>query len=101
MVPHVKVESAIGEILGVVDGAVAVTALPDAKRGERLVVVHTPLTMTPEEILARLRSGVLPNLWVPSAGDFVAVDELPLLGTGKLDLRRLREIAAEHAHSRL
>jgi acyl-[acyl-carrier-protein]-phospholipid O-acyltransferase/long-chain-fatty-acid--[acyl-carrier-protein] ligase len=101
MVPHVKVESAIGEILGVVDGAVAVTALPDPKRGERLVVVHTPLTMTPEEILARLRSGVLPNLWVPSAGDFVAVDELPLLGTGKLDLRRLREIAAEHAHSRL
>jgi len=100
MVPHVKVESAIGEVLGVVDGAVAVTAVPDEKRGERLFVVHTSVSMPPEQIVAQLRNGALPNLWIPSAGDFVEVESLPLLGTGKLDLRRLREIALEHAHAK-
>ena len=35
----------------------------------------------------------LPNLWVPKERDFYLVDELPLLGTGKLDLRRLKEMA--------
>ena len=101
MVPHLKVESAIAEVLGQTEGTAAVTSLPDPKRGERLVVVHTPLGLTPEEIIARLRSGMLPNLWIPSPGDFVPVEEMPLLGTGKLDLRKLREIALEHSHARI
>ena len=35
----------------------------------------------------------LPNLWVPSPRDFFAVPELPHLGSGKLDLKRLKEHA--------
>jgi acyl-[acyl-carrier-protein]-phospholipid O-acyltransferase / long-chain-fatty-acid--[acyl-carrier-protein] ligase len=74
---------------------VAVTAVPDAKRGERLVVVYTDLGAEPAEVHRRLTSGSLPKLWVPGSEDFVKVDILPLLGSGKLDLRRLREIARE------
>jgi len=36
----------------------------------------------------------LPNLWIPKARQFLAVPEFPKLGTGKLDLRRVRELAA-------
>mgnify|MGYP001401286693 CR=1 FL=1 len=39
----------------------------------------------------------LPALFLPRANQFVYVNELPLLGTGKLDLRRVKEVAAEAA----
>jgi acyl-[acyl-carrier-protein]-phospholipid O-acyltransferase/long-chain-fatty-acid--[acyl-carrier-protein] ligase len=32
-------------------------------------------------------------LWIPSVRDFISVDEIPITGTGKVDLRRIREIA--------
>jgi hypothetical protein len=37
----------------------------------------------------------LPNLWVPSSGSFAEIAELPVLGSGKLDLRHLGEMARE------
>ena len=95
MVPHEKVEAAIAEAAGAPDHALAVTSVPDAKRGERLVVVHTPLGVEASEIVRRLGAGPLPKLWLPSAESFLAVDALPILGTGKLDLRGLRTLAAE------
>ena len=95
MVPHQGVEAAIVEVAGVSELNVAVTALPDPRRGERLVVLHTDLGMPAEEVYRRLTAGPWPKLWLPSADSFVAVEAIPLLGTGKTDLRRLRELAAE------
>lgn len=96
MVPHLAVESAIQEQADTAEACVAVTALPDARRGERLVVVYTPeMTRTPADVCQELASGPMPKLWLPAPDDFVRVDELPVLGTGKLDLRRLRAIAEE------
>jgi acyl-[acyl-carrier-protein]-phospholipid O-acyltransferase/long-chain-fatty-acid--[acyl-carrier-protein] ligase len=37
----------------------------------------------------------LPNLWKPRADQFFRVDQIPLLGTGKLDLRKIKEIARQ------
>ena len=37
----------------------------------------------------------LPNLFIPRRDHFVRVAELPMLGTGKLDLRALKKMAAE------
>ncbi len=37
----------------------------------------------------------LPNLFIPSEDSFIEVDEIPMLGTGKLDLKRAREVAQE------
>jgi acyl-[acyl-carrier-protein]-phospholipid O-acyltransferase/long-chain-fatty-acid--[acyl-carrier-protein] ligase len=42
-----------------------------------------------------LRLRGLPNLWVPSADSFAEIAEMPVLGSGKLDLRRLGEMARE------
>ena len=96
MVPHEPVENAIHELAGISDDDLAVTSMPDPKRGERLVVVHTAqLGTSPEEVVRRLQDGPMPKLWVPSAEHFVAVEEIPKLGTGKLDLSRLRELARE------
>jgi acyl-[acyl-carrier-protein]-phospholipid O-acyltransferase/long-chain-fatty-acid--[acyl-carrier-protein] ligase len=93
MVPHVGVESAIMQAAGVDEHHVAVTALPDPKHGERLCVLHTELGMTPDEVHKALTASHIPRLWIPSVRDFIRVDEIPITGTGKVDLRRLRELA--------
>ena len=75
--------------------AFAVTSVPDARKGERLAVVHTTDPAKLGEVLAKLATMGLPNLYLPRRQDFVKVDALPLLGTGKLDLRAVRRIAEE------
>jgi acyl-[acyl-carrier-protein]-phospholipid O-acyltransferase/long-chain-fatty-acid--[acyl-carrier-protein] ligase len=97
MVPHIKIEEKLHELLGAEGQVLAVTAIPDEKKGERLVVLHT---LSPEKIAEaaeRLAKSDLPALWKPRADQFIHVDELPYLGTGKLDLRRLKELALEQA----
>jgi acyl-[acyl-carrier-protein]-phospholipid O-acyltransferase/long-chain-fatty-acid--[acyl-carrier-protein] ligase len=46
-------------------------------------------------VIERLPEAGLPNLWTPRPNQFFAVEEFPHLGTGKLDLRRIRELALE------
>jgi acyl-[acyl-carrier-protein]-phospholipid O-acyltransferase/long-chain-fatty-acid--[acyl-carrier-protein] ligase len=38
----------------------------------------------------------LSNLWIPSPDSFLQVEAIPLLGTGKLDLKALKQVALEH-----
>ena len=77
---------------------VAVAGRSDAKRGERLVVFYTPDDFDPAEVVEKLRAGgELPNLWIPKTEDFVKLDRLPLLGSGKLDLAKLKKLAEEQA----
>ena len=94
MVPHIKVEEKLQEISGASEQVFAVTAIADEKKGERLMVVHTLADDKLQDCLAQFAKSDLPALWKPRAEHFVHVDSLPYLGTGKLDLRRLKEIAA-------
>jgi acyl-[acyl-carrier-protein]-phospholipid O-acyltransferase/long-chain-fatty-acid--[acyl-carrier-protein] ligase len=114
MVPHGKVEEALNEAAGAGGGAgparppggpagapgaggpvLAVTAVPDARKGERLAVLHTLDPAAIPAILEKVAQSGLPNLFIPRADQFVKVETIPLLGTGKLDLRAMRRIAAE------
>jgi acyl-[acyl-carrier-protein]-phospholipid O-acyltransferase/long-chain-fatty-acid--[acyl-carrier-protein] ligase len=73
-----------------------VTAVPDEGKGERLVVLHLPLSeLDARGLWQRLSGKGLPNLWVPRERDFYQVAELPLLGSGKVDLKRVKELALE------
>jgi acyl-[acyl-carrier-protein]-phospholipid O-acyltransferase/long-chain-fatty-acid--[acyl-carrier-protein] ligase len=73
---------------------VVVTSVPDEKKGERLIVVHTKaMTKSPQEIVDHLKKAGLPNLWMPGTDSFLLVDEIPVLGTGKLDLKGLADLA--------
>jgi len=69
--------------------------VPDNRRGERIVVLHT---IDPEElpgVLERLQTMGLPNLFIPKKDDFIEVDKLPILGTGKTDLRVVKKTAMD------
>ncbi len=90
MVPHIKVEEKIQEILGDAQPSCAVTAIADEKRGERLAVLYTGTQIQAREIWDRLMKTDLPKLWIPKAEDFYRVDELPILGSGKLDLKKIK-----------
>jgi len=96
MVPHVHVEEAICKALGLDEESVsvAVTGLPDPRKGERLIVLHTKLETPPAEICRRLSEAGLPALWIPSPDSFFEVDEIPVLGSGKLALKEVRDLAA-------
>jgi acyl-[acyl-carrier-protein]-phospholipid O-acyltransferase / long-chain-fatty-acid--[acyl-carrier-protein] ligase len=95
MVPHIQVEELLQEIAGETDQTFVVTGVADGKKGERLVVLHTLAPEELEPVLEKLAQSGLPNLWTPRANQFFAVPELPHLGTGKLDLRRIREMAVQ------
>ncbi len=93
MVPHIKIEDKLHELAGATEQVFAVTAVPDERKGERLIVLHTLPDEKLQACLAQLAKSDLPPLWKPRPDQFVHVEALPYLGTGKIDLRRLKEIA--------
>jgi acyl-[acyl-carrier-protein]-phospholipid O-acyltransferase/long-chain-fatty-acid--[acyl-carrier-protein] ligase len=45
-------------------------------------------------VLEKFAQCDLPALWKPKPGQFVHVDAIPVLGTGKMDLRGIKTLAA-------
>jgi acyl-[acyl-carrier-protein]-phospholipid O-acyltransferase/long-chain-fatty-acid--[acyl-carrier-protein] ligase len=100
MVPHGKVEEALHLAAKSDQQTFAVTGIPDERKGEQLAVLHTLDEARIPEIVAKLAANGLPNLFIPPRGNFIKVDTLPVLGTGKMDLRSLKGIAMERLLSR-
>ena len=95
MVPHMRVEEVINSILG--SAAPVVTAVPDSQRGEKLIALYSQNGITKEELWQRLNDSDLPKLWIPKRDDLFAIDSLPVLGSGKIDLKAAKNLAREHA----
>jgi acyl-[acyl-carrier-protein]-phospholipid O-acyltransferase/long-chain-fatty-acid--[acyl-carrier-protein] ligase len=93
MVPHGVIEDELHNRLEQTQ-VLAVTSVPDEKKGEKLVVVYTKDATDAETLQRLMAESSLPNLWKPGRDCYVGVESLPILGTGKLDLKGLREIAA-------
>ena len=93
MVPHMKIEEKLHELAGVTEQTFVITGVPDEKRGERLVVLHKLADADLITCLENFAACDLPNLWKPKADAFHRVENFPLLGTGKLDLRAMKELA--------
>lgn len=91
MVPHIKIEEALHQAIAAREQVLLVTAVPDEKKGEKIVVLHT--LADPKALLEKLNALGLPNLWVPRADHFFKIDALPVLGSGKADLRKARDLA--------
>jgi len=97
MVPHIQIEEAILEIVGESEDVlnIGVTSVPDERKGERIIVLHTRINKTPSQIVKGLTERGFPNLFLPSEDSFLLVDSIPILGTGKLDLRGLQQLAKD------
>ena len=95
MVPHETVETRIVEALGwgrESERVCALTAIPDEAKGEALVLLSTREIDVPE-LRKKLAEGGTPNLWIPRV--IRQVEAIPVLGSGKLDIKRCKELALE------
>ncbi len=97
MVPHGSVEQKLAEVLALdqAEGPlVVVLGVPDPIKGETLALVTT-LDLDLARVREALTAAGLPNLWAPRL--ICRVDKIPVLATGKIDLRACREIALKVA----
>lgn len=93
MVPHLTIEQKIIEAFGLEvaeDPKVVVLGVPDAAKGETLVLLTTE-AIEAADLRDKLTAAGLPNLWIPKT--VVRLDRIPVLGSGKCDLRGCRELA--------
>jgi acyl-[acyl-carrier-protein]-phospholipid O-acyltransferase/long-chain-fatty-acid--[acyl-carrier-protein] ligase len=93
MVPHMKIEEVINAILG--SAASAVTAIPDEQRGEKLVAFYAGNGVTAQELWDMLNQSELPKIWIPKRENLHPVESIPLLGSGKVDLKQIKALALE------
>ncbi|WDE98432.1 MFS transporter [Lentisphaera profundi] len=93
MVPHGAVEEALYQETGTDSSQLAVMGVPDEARGEKLVVLFTALPKEINDLIDTLRNNGLPNLWIPKPQNFIKIEEIPLLGSGKIDLKALKDLA--------
>src|SRR5262249_24375425 len=98
MVPHAKVEEEIQKTLSTNDRCCIVVGLPDERKGERLAGIHTKLAISVDQLWMQLKEN-LPPLWLPAKANFLEVAELPVLGSGKLDLKGAKALAAKKGAS--
>ncbi|MFM2011982.1 MAG: Bifunctional protein Aas [Planctomycetota bacterium] len=99
MVPHIQIEEELNKIVGGDEDILklAVCGVPDEKKGEKIIVLYTELPEEPDAIIKKLIAAGLPSIYIPSPDGFIKVDAIPILGTGKLDLRGLQTLAKEKA----
>ena len=91
MVSLAAVEEALREIWP--ETVLGVVAIPDPRKGEQLALVIDAENVTTSRIAAHFASRGLSPLWTPKR--IVSVKQAPLLGSGKFDYRKARELAEE------
>ena len=93
MVPHTTIEDAIVKAYNKQDSEAlcfAVASCEDSAKGESIVLLTT-IDIDKSELRAKLSALGFPNLWLPR--HIVKVEAIPVLPTGKMDLKSVREIA--------
>ncbi len=95
MVPHETVEAAVNKALGLggEERLVVVTGVPDETKGEALVLLAA-ISVDLPRLRASLAASGLPNLWIPRR--LVQTGTIPHLASGKLDLRKIQDLARIH-----
>jgi len=74
------------------DATHAATSVSDPARGESIILFTSDAQLTRDRLAAAARGLGLPEIALPRR--IRVIDELPLLGTGKVDYVRLKENAA-------
>jgi acyl-[acyl-carrier-protein]-phospholipid O-acyltransferase/long-chain-fatty-acid--[acyl-carrier-protein] ligase len=95
MVPHEAIEQKIIELLdfaGRDERVVAIMGVQDETKGEALILLAAVDVDLPQ-LRDKLRDAGVPNLWIPKK--ICRLDAIPVLASGKLDLRKCQETAAQ------
>jgi acyl-[acyl-carrier-protein]-phospholipid O-acyltransferase/long-chain-fatty-acid--[acyl-carrier-protein] ligase len=95
MVPHEAIEHKIVELLGFSgrdERCIAVIGVQNEAKGEALVLLSA-VDIDVAELREKLHEAGVPNLWIPK--HVQRVEAIPVLASGKLDLKRCRECAAD------
>ena len=69
-----------------------VTSIPDAAKGEKIVLLYQG-DKNPKDVLAELRASGFPPIMLPAAA--FAVEKVPKLGTGKADFTTAKKLALQ------
>ncbi len=96
MVSHVAVEEKMQEAAGLSDMTFVVTG-GKGEKGEFLIALYAGWDGDVDALLKKMRASGIPNIWLPNRKNIYRVAEIPLLGTGKLDLKGVNELAAKLA----
>lgn len=95
MVPLIRVEAALRELAKIDELSIAVCALPDPTKGEKVVVLYIG-DINPSELIKQLAATGMHALWIPKASDFHKVDgPFPQTAMGKLDIKAIKKQALE------
>ncbi|MFT5905806.1 MAG: acyl-[acyl-carrier-protein]-phospholipid O-acyltransferase [Cryomorphaceae bacterium] len=100
MVPHETLEASIIEVLGLdeeTERKVAVVGIPDEKKGEAIILlscITDPATASQSciDLRYKLLDAKIPSLWCPK--DILTVSEIPILASGKLDIKGCENLVA-------
>jgi acyl-[acyl-carrier-protein]-phospholipid O-acyltransferase/long-chain-fatty-acid--[acyl-carrier-protein] ligase len=93
MVPHEAIESKIVDLLGLAgrdERPFAIMGIPDEAKGEEIVLLSA-VDIDLGQLRDKLRQAGVPNLWIPK--HVQRVEAIPVLASGKLDLKRCKELA--------
>lgn len=99
MVPHESIEQKIIDLLGIAgrdERLIAIMGVQDEAKGEALVLLNA-VDVDLAQLRDKLRDAGVPNLWIPKK--ISRVDAIPVLASGKLDLRKCQELAAQNDNS--
>jgi acyl-[acyl-carrier-protein]-phospholipid O-acyltransferase/long-chain-fatty-acid--[acyl-carrier-protein] ligase len=96
MVPHVKVEEELQSVVNSDERFCFVTSVSDEKKGEKLVVLYKG-EHNIDKIWNELSNKGLPKLWIPKKENFYKIEEFPLLGSGKTNFKKLKDLAGRFA----
>jgi acyl-[acyl-carrier-protein]-phospholipid O-acyltransferase/long-chain-fatty-acid--[acyl-carrier-protein] ligase len=95
MVPHETIEQKIIDLLelsGRDERPIAIVGVHDEAKGEALVLLSA-VDLDLAELRKKLQEAGVPNLWIPK--QVHRVDSIPVLASGKLDLKKCQALAAE------
>ncbi len=99
MVPHESVEQKIVDVLGLAgkdERLIAIMGVQDEAKGEALVLLSA-FDADLAQLRDKLRDAGLPNLWIPKK--ICRVESIPVLASGKLDLRKCQDLATKIENS--
>jgi acyl-[acyl-carrier-protein]-phospholipid O-acyltransferase/long-chain-fatty-acid--[acyl-carrier-protein] ligase len=95
MVPHLRIEEIFHRGLETDEQLVAVTSVPGEKRAEELVVLYLEQAGNADKLYEIISKSNLPNIWKPHRENYKKIESMPVLGSGKLDIMRLKKMAIE------